>query len=128
MSYRDFDAIQEITDIRFPDASFGISCFDSGEDVYKQCITYCHNTIILVYEYRPRYYKHCDVVLNDVDYIVIQNSGGIPYIRVCDVIDSLIILEKAGTLKKNPGMYLEGFHQITTDQCSIPKYHIMWGN
>ena len=127
MSYRDFDAIQKITDTRFPDASFGISCFESGADVYKQCITYCHSIIIIQYEYRPQYYKHCDVVLNDVDYIVIQNSGGIPYIRTCDVIDALIDLEKAGTLKKNPGMYLESFHKIT-DQCSIPKYRIMWGN
>ena len=128
MSYRDFDAIQEITDVRFPDASFGISCFDSGADVHKKVITYFHNTIILVYEYRPKYYKRSNIVLNDVDYIVIQNSGGIPYIRCCDVIDALIDLEKAGTLKKNPGMYLEGFHQITTDQNSIPKFRIIWGN
>jgi hypothetical protein len=127
MSYRDYDAIQESTDIRFPGTSFAVSCFDSVEEISTKPVDYFSKTIIIMYHYRSEYYQNLDISLQDADYVTVQRQKGESYIRFCDVIDALRAYEIAGLIKPNDGYYLEDIQRVEHDRNRIPMYRILWG-
>lgn len=127
MSYRDFDAIQEITDIRFPGTSFAVSCFDSANDIRFKVVDYFYDTIIIKYTYRSEYYQNLDIDLQDADYVVVNRQKEESHIYYSDVIDALIAHENAGLIKPNYHYFLEGIQRVKDDASRIPMYFINWG-
>ena len=128
MSATDYDAIREITDIRFPETSFQVSCFDSMEDIRDKPVTWLHDAIILKYTYNLKYYKHAGMFLEDADYIPVFKQKNEPYIRYCDVIDAILHLERAGAIKPNYHRFIEGIRRVEKDTNRVPMYEIEWGS
>jgi len=129
MSNRDFDTIYEMTENRFPGTSFRVSCFDSVEEIQNKVVTYFHDTIIIAYHYRMKYYQNLNIKLQDMDYVVVHKQEGKPYIYYCDVIDALIESEKAGDIKPNYHLFMEGI--VCADRLFFnqpPVYKIAWGS
>ena len=127
MSPINYDAIQEIIDMRFTKTTFKISCFDSIEEIAYKAVS-LSDTIIIVYEYRKKYYKNIDISLQDVDYVIVTRQKDEPFIYLSDVIDSLIMSEYKGLIKPNHHMYIEGIQRIKDNKSTIPVYRILWGN
>lgn len=128
MSDRDFDAIDEMQSMLFPETSFRISCFDSVEEILTEPVpnTYGDDTIIIEYRYRPNYYRRPDIELQDKDYIIVKKKEGQPYIRYCDVIYAIIAMELGGHIKPNHGLFIEGLERLNYSH--IPMYRIQWGS
>ena len=127
MSPINYDAIQEIIDIRFTKTTFKISCFDSIEEIEYKAVS-LSDTIIIEYEYRKKYYKNIDISLQDVDYVIVTRQKDEPFIYLSDIIDSLIMSEYKGLIKPNHHMYIEGIQRISDKKSTIPRYRILWGN
>lgn len=128
MSDIDYDAIEQVTDARFPNISFKLSCFDSIVDIFSKPVTFMHDSIIIVYDYRSEYYKHADIHLQDRDFIPVRKQDGQQRIRYCDVIDAIMEMEIKGELKPNHHLYMEGIVPVDDDNNRIPMYRIQWGN
>jgi hypothetical protein len=126
MSDRDFDAIDEIQNVCFPEASFRISCFDSVDEVLTKPVAYYNDTIIIAYNYRPNYYNHHNIELQDIDFIIVNKRKGEQFIRYYDVINEIIRMELEGEIKPNHGLFIEGIERVNFNR--IPMYRIQWGS